>query len=43
MKITGFNPMILTKEAYAEANIQLFEELGFERRRYKINEIKKTK
>ena len=39
MKITGFNPMILTKEADAEANIQLFEELGFERRHNKINEM----
>ena len=39
MKISGFNPMILTKEADAEANIQLFEELGFERRHNKINEM----
>ena len=39
MKITGFNPMILTKEADAEANIKLFEELGFERRHNKINEM----
>ena len=30
MKITGFNPLIVTKDA--EAAIQLFEELGFERR-----------
>ena len=35
MKITGFNPMILTKEADAEANIKLFEELGFEQRHVK--------
>ena len=39
MKITGFNPMILTKEADAQANIQLFEELGFERRHTKNNEM----
>ena len=39
MKITGFNPMILTKEADAEANNQHFEELGFERRHNKINEM----
>ena len=39
MKITGFNPMILTKEADAEANIQLFEALGFERRHNKNNEM----
>lgn len=30
MKITGFNPLIVTKDA--EAAIKLFEELGFERR-----------
>ena len=30
MKITGFNPLIVTKDA--EAAIKMFEELGFERR-----------
>ena len=30
MKITGFNPLIVTKDA--EAAIRMFEELGFERR-----------
>ena len=30
MKITAFNPLIVTKDA--EAAIKLFEELGFERR-----------
>ncbi len=30
MRITGFNPLIVTKDA--EAVIKLFEELGFERR-----------
>lgn len=30
MKITSFNPLILTKDA--EAAIKLFEDLGFERR-----------
>ena len=33
MKITTFNPMIVTKDA--EAVIKLFEELGFERRHMK--------
>lgn len=33
MKITTFNPMIVTKDA--EAVIRLFEELGFERRHMK--------
>jgi hypothetical protein len=35
MKITSFNPMIVTKNA--EATIALFEELGFERRHTKEN------
>ena len=30
MKITSFNPLILTKDA--EATVRLFEELGFEKR-----------
>ncbi len=34
MKITSFNPLIVTKDA--EAVIKLFEELGFERR-HKLN------
>lgn len=38
MKITGFNPMILTKAEDAEAVIKTFEELGFERRHNKVNE-----
>ncbi len=33
MKITSFNPMIVTKDA--EYTIKLFEELGFERRHTK--------
>ena len=33
MKITSFNPMIITKDA--EATIALFEALGFERRHMK--------
>lgn len=33
MKITAFNPMILTKDA--ESIIKLFEELGFEKRHVK--------
>ena len=35
MKITAFNPMIIT--ANAEAIIQVFEELGFERRHEKTS------
>ena len=33
MKITSFNPLIVTKDA--ESTIRLFEELGFERRHTK--------
>ena len=33
MKITSFNPLIVTKDA--ESAIALFEELGFERRHTK--------
>ena len=36
MKITSFNPMIVTKDP--EATIALFEALGFERHHYKVNE-----
>ena len=32
MKITSFNPLIVTKDA--ESAAKLFEELGFERRHY---------
>ena len=39
MKITGFNPMILTKAEDAEAVIKTFEALGFERRHNKVNEM----
>jgi adenylate cyclase class IV len=35
VKITTFNPQIITKDA--ESAIHLFEELGFEQRHYKIN------
>jgi len=42
MKITSFNPLIITKDA--ESAIKLFEELGFERRHTKegigINNVK---
>ena len=36
MKITSFNPMIVTKDP--EATIALFEALGFERHHHKVNE-----
>ena len=36
MKITSFNPLIVTKDA--ENVIKLFEELGFEKRHSKITE-----
>ena len=39
MKITGFNPMILTNAEDAEAVIKTFEALGFERRHNKVNEM----
>ena len=39
MKITGFNPMILTKAEDAEALIKTFEALGFARRHNKVNEM----
>ena len=32
MKVTGFSPLIVTDAADAENTIQLFEQLGFERR-----------
>lgn len=37
MKITSFNPMILTKKP--EEVIALFEALGFERRHQKTGEV----
>ena len=37
MNVTGFNPMVLTNEP--DATIKLFEELGFERRHTKLNEV----
>lgn len=42
MKITTFNPLIITKDP--ETTIKLFEELGFERRHTKknISEINTT-
>ena len=42
MKITSFNPLIITKDP--ESAIQLFEELGFERHHTKtgISESKRT-
>ena len=36
MKITTFNPMIITNDA--EKNVALFEELGFEKRHNKTGE-----
>ncbi len=36
MKITTFNPLIITKDA--ENNVALFEELGFEKRHNKTGE-----
>ena len=36
MKITSFNPMIVTKDA--ENVVKLFEDLGFEKRHSKISE-----
>ena len=37
MKITAFNPLIVSNEA--ESTIKLFEELGFEKRHSKTNEV----
>ena len=37
MKITAFNPLIVSNEA--ESAIKLFEELGFEKRHSKTNEV----
>ena len=36
MKITSFNPLIITKDA--ENSVALFEELGFEKRHNKTGE-----
>ena len=37
MKITAFNPLIVTKEV--DSTIKLFEELGFEKKHLKENEV----
>ena len=37
MKITAFNPLIVTKEA--DSTIKLFEKLGFEKKHLKENEV----